>query len=85
MDNSRDSDLGALHERFNDLTLDKDIRQRAYHAYQDIQAQVKDRKLTALRYRLIRAHRASDNHEIGKLESQIHEHGWKHRRVLRHG
>jgi hypothetical protein len=85
MDNSRDHDLAALHERFTNPNLSDEARKRAYNAYQDIQAQVKDKVLTALRYRLVRAHRADDQTEIGKLESLIKEHGRKHRRVLHHG
>lgn len=85
MDNSRNPDLAALNQRFNDPTLSLAIRQRAYRAYQDIQAQVQDRTLVKLRYRLIGAHRANDEVEAGKLEKQIREHGWRKQRVLRHG
>lgn len=73
MDNSRDADLAVLYERFNDHNLSQARRRNAYHTFQNIQSQIKDRPLVKLRFRLIAAHRASDVVEVEKLEKLIDE------------
>lgn len=80
MDNSRDADLYALHKRFNDYSLSKTVRKRAYDTFQFVQAQVKDKKLAELRHRLIKAHRANDVEMVERFEAQIKEytrHKWR--------
>ena len=82
MDNSRDHDLRLLHRCFSDKSLPMSKRNAAYRTYQSIQAQVKDRPLVKLRYRLIAAHRASDYEEAEKIEQQIKDYVWRvHRRA----
>jgi hypothetical protein len=82
MDNSRDADLAALHKRFNDYSLSRTVRERAYRTFQNIQAQVKDRKLVELRHRLVKAHVANDVEAVERFEGQIREHIRKTGRFL---
>lgn len=77
MDNSRDADLKALHERFNDASLSPANRASAYRSFQTIQAKVKDRKLARLRDRLVLAHRANDTKETEKIEQLVREYSWR--------
>lgn len=77
MDNSRDPDLKRLHAIFSDLSKPKFTRATAYKSYQKIQDQVKDRKLTSMRSRLVQAIRAKDILEVEKIEQLITEYSWR--------
>lgn len=74
MDNSRDHDLSALHQRFNDCSLPLWKRQRAHRTFVSIQEQVKDPKLNELRHRLVRAADNDDPDAVARIELQIKEH-----------
>ena len=76
MDNSREADLVALHERFNNPNLSKYARQKAHKSFLKIQSKLNDRKLNRMRHRLIKAHIAEDAEEASKIEHQIREHSW---------
>lgn len=82
MDNSRDADLKALYERFNDPTISRAKRIAAHRAFESIQAKVKDRTLVRMRERLVKAHRANDTEEIEKIEQLVREYsrrkGWSY-------
>ena len=73
MDNSRDHDLRALHQRFNDSSLPLWKRQRAHRTFVNIQEQVRDSKLIELRHRLVRAAHNDDPDAAAKIELQIKE------------
>lgn len=77
MDSSRDADLQALHARFHDSDRPLWQRQKAYRMFQEIQSQVKDRKLVGLRHRLIAALVAKDEYEAEKIELQIKEYRYR--------
>ncbi len=71
MDASRNADLSNLHRLFSDPTKPKHVRAWAFEGYQKIQAQVKDKTLTGLRLRLIRAARASDTDAAKRIEQHV--------------
>lgn len=73
MDTSRERDLSHLHKVFTDPTRSLFARKEAYRSFQGIQAQMNDRKLAELRYRLIKSIRAGDNEATDKLELQIRD------------
>lgn len=73
MDNSRDHDLIALHKRFNDFSLPKLTRTRAWRSFNKILAQVRDKKLVEMRHRLVRAKLANDSDAADKIELQIED------------
>lgn len=77
MDNSRDADLKALHDRFSNPLLSRANRATAYRNFQTIQAKVKDRHLARLRDRLVRAHRACNTKEIENIEQLVREYSWR--------
>ena len=71
MDNTRDHDLRALYERFNNPEVPMYARTRAHRTFIDIQRQVKDPQLTELRHRLTRAARNSDTDAVERITLQI--------------
>lgn len=77
MDASRDADFSNLHRIFNDPMQPQWKRRQAFQGYQKLQEQVKDRKLSGLRLRLIKALRADDTKAVSKIERQINEYSWR--------
>lgn len=73
MDSSRDADLRHLREALNDPTKSLARKRLAHKALKTIVKQMKDRKLTGLRYRLIKAARAHDMHAECKITALIRE------------
>ncbi len=79
MDTSRSSDIRYLKSRFEDVRQPLWVRQSTRRAFVNIQRQTKDKTLTKLRLRLVKAHRKSDVPVILKLESVIGEHNRRHK------
>ena len=77
MDSSRDEDLTALHKRMNNPDLNHLSRFIAWRSFNKILEQVRDRTLTELRHRLVRARQANDLDVAEKIELQIKEHSIK--------
>ena len=77
MDSSRDDDLARLYQIFSDPFQDEATRRNAHRSFQNIQKQVKDRKLTALRHHLIHAVQIGDEKSVENLEQTIHEYSWR--------
>lgn len=66
--------LNDLKKRRDDTTKPYFIRERAARAMNEIIEQLKDKKLMALRERLIKAARAGDKHEEWKIANLMREH-----------
>lgn len=71
MDNTRDHDLRALYERFNNPDVPMYARERAHRTFLNIQRQVKDPRLSELRHRLTRAARNNDTDAVERITLQI--------------
>jgi hypothetical protein len=71
MDNSRDHDLKALYERFNNPDVPMYARQNAHRTFVKIQRQVKDNQLNELRHRLARASDNNDPDAAERISLQI--------------
>jgi len=83
MDDSRSADLAKLYGIFTDNKKPKLTRKNARRSFENIRTQIKDRKLTKLRYRLIRAVQTGTAEESGKIERLIDHYskkqGWNQR------
>lgn len=71
IDSSRIQDLLELKEDMADESIPLGERRKAYRAYCEIQAQLKDKKLAAMRERLAKAQDVSDRYEVWKIRNQI--------------
>lgn len=77
MDSSRDADLTVLYERFNNPNSSRAVRMKYHQKFVNIQAQVKDRTLTKLRYELISASQHGTAEYADKIGQQIEEYSRK--------
>lgn len=66
--------LNRLNRDRNNPNLDAFTRNQADKAHKKITEQLKDKKLMALRERLIRAAQAGDKHAVWKISNQMREH-----------
>ena len=73
MDWTREGDLTRLHKVFNDPLKSRHERRLAHDTFNKILRQLKDKKLTELRRRLIRANIADDNDAVERITEEIHE------------
>lgn len=73
MDWTREGDLTRLHKVFNDPLKSRHERRLAHDTFNKILRQLKDKKLTELRRRLIRAHNAEDVDAAEKITEEIYE------------
>jgi hypothetical protein len=73
MDTSRDHDLALLHAKFTNPKVPKRERERLHRKFVTIQSQVRDRKLTKLRYSLIQASRHGNADDVDKIAEEIKE------------
>lgn len=73
MDSSREHDLVILHERMNDTSKPLWLRKQAHQMFSRIKDQLKDRKLAAMRLRLITAIRHDDADAADRIEEQIRD------------
>lgn len=71
MDNTRYVDLGRLHKVFNDPLENIHTRRIAYRSFNRILRHLKDKKLSKLRHRLVRAQLAGDSSAADRLTLQI--------------
>lgn len=77
MDSGREHDLYALHQELSDITLSVKERRRAYRTFCRIQRQIKDRHLTTMRHRMIRAKIDDNIPEAENIALQITEYIFK--------
>lgn len=77
MDSSRDEDLKRLKSVFENPNKSKFVRNQAHTSLQSILRQIKDRKLTSMRQRLIGAIRAEDETETARIQEQIKEYSYR--------
>lgn len=73
MDSSREVDINRLRKALNDPKRSLGRKRMAHKAMKNIVKQMKDRKLTNMRYRLIKAARAHDLHTEWKLANLIRD------------
>lgn len=73
MDQGRAQDLLELDRQRNDVSLPMHRRKRAHRTFARIQRQIRDKKLTTLRHRMIKAKAAGDFVEGEKIADQINE------------
>ena len=73
MDGTREGELKRLHEVFNNPLKSRHERRLAHDTFNKILRQIKDKKLTELRRRLIRAHNAEDVDAAEKITEEIYE------------
>ena len=73
MDWTREGDLTRLHKVFNDPLKSRHERRLAHDTFNKILRQLKDKKLTELRRRLIRANIADDDAAVERITEEIHE------------
>lgn len=73
MDSSRDADIKRLRIVMNDPKRSLARKRLAHKAMKTIVRQMKDRRLTAMRYRLIKAARAHDEKVEWKLTNLIRD------------
>lgn len=77
MDYSREHELSVLHKRMHDTELPLPSRKVAYRSFNRILEKMKDKPLTTLRHRLIRAHEANDKDAADKIEMEIKAYVYK--------
>ena len=73
MDGTREGELKRLSEVFNDPLKSRHERRLAHDTFNKMLRQVKDKKLTELRRRLIRAHNAGDVNAAEKITDEIYD------------
>lgn len=73
MDSSREPDIRRLRDAMNDPTRSLGRKRMAHKAMKVIVKQMHDRKLTSMRYRLIKAARAHDLKAEYKITNLIRE------------
>ena len=86
MDWTREGDLTRLHKVFNDPLKSRHERRLAHDTFNKILRQLKDKKLTELRRRLIRANIADDDAAVERITEEIHEYSRRagYRQRLQH-
>lgn len=88
MDGTREGELKRLHEVFNNPLKSRHERRLAHDTFNKILRQVKDKHLTELRRRLIRAHNAEGVDAAEKITDEIDEYsrrmGYKQRLQHKH-
>ena len=77
MDGTREGELKRLSEVFNNPLKSRHERRLAHDTFNKILRQVKDKKLTELRRRLIRAHQANDTEAAEKITDEIEAYSWR--------
>ena len=77
MDGTREGELKRLHEVFNNPLKSRHERRLAHDTFNKILRQVKDKHLTELRRRLIRAHQANDTEAAEKITDEIEVYSWR--------
>jgi hypothetical protein len=81
----RHGELMRLNRERNDVTLPKHRRSAAAKAHAKITAQLKDKKLMALRERLIRAAQAGDPVAIAKITAMMKDYAHEDRETGHYG
>ena len=76
MDGTREGELMRLNRVFNDPLKSRHERRLAHDTFNKILRQVKDKHLTELRRRLIRAHQAGDTDAAEKITDEIEDYSW---------
>ncbi len=67
----REGQLAKLNRTRNDYTKSVFVRQMADTTFKKIQRQLEDKKLMAMRERLIKAAEANDEYEMVKIQQQM--------------
>lgn len=73
MDSSRDADFKHLRSVIANPKKPRGVKRAAHIAAKKIVSQMRDRKLTQMRHRLVKAARAHDEHVEWKLTNQIRD------------